>query len=292
VFASDIDGSFVAHQYLIAGQSNAEADYPTGPWGCTGGPTDLVQQLGLNRVLKIKRVSPCQDYQTLADEMDTAGVTWRMYAPPVPPTGSTPDSIWSAFQAIKHIYQGPDWANDVISPPTQILTDVPGGTLAAVTWVIPGWTYSDHALSLSTTGPGWVAQVVNAIGQSQFWSNTAIFVVWDDWGGWYDHVKPPYLDFDGLGFRVPMICISPYAPQGVIAHGQFEFGSVLRFVENDFALAQLGHSDTRAKPADAGCLKYSQTPRTFTPFSTTFKRADLERIQRAAPRTRIGAGGD
>jgi phospholipase C len=197
-----------------------------------------------------------------------------MYAP----AGAGPHhSIWNGFAAINHIYNGPDWAQDVISPETQILTDVPNGYLAAVTWVVPSYPNSDHAGSGSNTGPAWVASVVNAIGQSQFWSSTAIFILWDDWGGWYDHVAPPQLDYDGLGVRVPMICISPYALSGVVSHTQYEFGSILRFVENNFGLAQLAASDTRATPADSGCLDYSQSPRPFAAISAGLKRSDFIR---------------
>ena len=97
-------------------------------------------------------------------------------------------------------------------------------------------------------GPSWVAAVVNAIGKSGYWNSTAIVVVWDDWGGFYDHVHAGVFRSrpDGLGFRVPMLVISPYVPAGTIAHTQYEFGSILKFVEETFGLGSLGTTDVRA----------------------------------------------
>ena len=95
--------------------------------------------------------------------------------------------------------------------------------MPAVAWVVPSWINSDHAGSRSLTGPDWVGSVVNAIGQSPYWQNTAIVVMWDEWGGWFDHVVPPqYADphthaYEGFGFRVPAIVISPYAKAGYVS---------------------------------------------------------------------------
>src|SRR6202011_2275552 len=97
-------------------------------------------------------------------------------------------------------------------------SDIPAGQLAAVTWVVPSFANSDHARSMSTTGPQWVGSIVNAVGKSPFWDSTAIFIVWDDWGGWYDHVSPPQLDSLGFGIRVPLIVVSPYAKHGYVSH--------------------------------------------------------------------------
>ena len=93
-----------------------------------------------------------------------------------------------------------------------------------------------------------MASLVNAIGTSSFWKSTAIFIMWDDPGGWFDPVKPPHKDYDGFGFRVPLIVISPYAKQGYVTHVQYETASVLRFMEDNFGLAPLAASDaTREK---------------------------------------------
>lgn len=95
--------------------------------------------------------------------------------------------------------------------------------------MIPDFQNSDHPLAASNTGPSWVTSVVNAIGATPYWNSTAVFVTWDDWGGWYDSVTPPQIDRMGLGFRVPLIVVSPYSKHGYVSHAQHEFGSILRF---------------------------------------------------------------
>jgi phospholipase C len=96
------------------------------------------------------------------------------------------------------------------------------------------------------TGPSWVASIVNAVGNSPYWSDTAIFITWDDWGGWYDHVPPTIYDSYEYGFRVPMIVVSSYARQHYISHVDHDFGSILKFIEEKFDLGSLGFADSRA----------------------------------------------
>ena len=117
----------------------------------------------------------------------------------------------------------------------------------------------------SDTGPQWVASLVNAVGKSKFWKSTAIVVIWDDWGGWFDPVPPVYEDYDGLGFRIPMIIVSPYAKKGVVATKQYETASVLRFMEDTFGLGQLRpRADTKVLQTHAGeAFNFNQPPRKF-----------------------------
>jgi phospholipase C len=264
-FSSQLDGSFTAHQYLIAAQAMHAVNYPQASWGCPAGTVDtlLPDRKGGPREPACFGTTAPSSYPTLGDELDAAGLSWRFYAPSIGSSGG----IWSGYRAVKHIYGGTDWNDDVISPQTQILTDAPNGTLAAVTWVVPDVHDSDHANSKSATGPQWVASVVNAIGESPFWNSSVIFVIWDDWGGWYDHVPPPQLDYDGLGFRVPLLCISPYAKQNYVSHVQLESASILRFVEDNFGLRQLAAADARATDAGADCLNPSQRARKFAPIA-------------------------
>jgi len=270
MFTSHIDASFVSHQYIIAGQAHGAVNLPSSLWGCAGGPSDTVPTLNPDRTYGPNEL-PCFTDPTLGDELDAKGLPWRYYA-----MGSGDIAyIWSAYQAISGIYNGPDWKKDVISPSSQVLTDIGDGSLAAVTWVTPSFSDSDHSSSQSKTGPDWVASVVNAVGESKFWNDTVVFVMWDEWGGWYDHVPPPYLDYDGLGFRVPLLVISPYAKRGYVSHVQYEHGSILRFVEDTFGLARLAASDTRANSPGPDCLDFSQPPRTFVPFKTNLKPSDF-----------------
>jgi phospholipase C len=139
---------------------------------------------------------------------------------------------------------GRDWQN-IRAPETRISNDIAQSSLPAVSWVIPTGANSDHAGELSDTGPSWIADVVNAIGESSYWKSTAIFVTWDDWGGWYDHVKPTIYNSYELGFRVPLLVISPYVRAGYVSHVQHEFGSILHFTEEQFGLGSLGYTDAR-----------------------------------------------
>jgi phospholipase C len=169
---------------------------------------------------------------------------------------------------------GSGWVKNVILRNTQILTDIGGGKLAGVSWVIPTGQASDHAGMNEGSGPSWVASIVNAIGTSSYWSDTAIIITWDDWGGWYDHVPPPHVINDGTswgsgyvyGFRVPLIVVSPYAKSAYVSHTQHDFGSILKFVEVTFGLPSLGYADVAADDL-SDCFNFSQTPLQFQRIS-------------------------
>jgi phospholipase C len=265
MFASQIDESFVAHQYIIAAQAQSSVDVPFfGIWGCPGGKTDEVQIISSMRTYGgVQR--PCFDYETLGDELDKAGLRWRFYTSQFRKPFS---GLWSGYQAVRHIVHGPDWKTDVIVPQKRFLTDVRAGKLGSFTWITPLCPDSDHLACGGGFGPSWVSSVVNAVGESKFWKTTAIFVQWDDWGGEYDPVPPPFKDYDGLGFRVPLIVISPYAKANYVTHVQYETASVLRFAEDLFGLPQLSDSDARAESPARDCFDFSQKPRKFVPIKS------------------------
>lgn len=260
-FQSQLDESFVAHQYLIAAQAQSSVDIPHRQWGCEGDARDLVATITPTRGHgPLQR--PCFDYATLGDELDAAGLSWRFYTSKYTKPSS---GIWSGYQAVEHIFHGPDWRTDIVTPQKRFLTDVAAGRLANVTWITPTCLNSDHSACGGGYGPSWVAAVVNAIGESTLWKSTAIFVLWDDWGGLYDHVPPPHKDYDGLGFRVPLLVISPYAKQNAVSHTPYETAGVLRFAEDLFGLHALSKSDARAaSPVD--CFDFTQRPRRFVPI--------------------------
>jgi phospholipase C len=261
MFQSHLDESFVSHQYSIAAQAGASVDLPSGYWGCSG-------YSSISTVTKDRRTngppeSACFNYQTLGDELDKAHLSWRFYASWYGSRSSGTGAVWSAYQAVQHIYQGPDWEKDVISPNWKFITDVRAGKLADFTWITPVCSDSDHVNCPGGYGPSWVAALVNTVGASKFWDSTAIFVQWDDWGGTYDHVPPPYKDYDGLGFRVPLLVISPYAKQGYVSHVQYETASVLRFAEDLWGLGQLAAADKRANSPAKDSFDFSQQPRKY-----------------------------
>jgi phospholipase C len=266
MFQSQLDESFVAHQYVIAAQAAWSDDLPYGAWGCGGGSTDYVFTITKDRNPMGPKISPCYDYQTLADELDKAGLSWRFYAATYGSESSGEGGEWSAFQAIKHIRYGPDWKK-VIHPNWKFITDVRAGHLANFTWITPVCDDSDHVNCYGGYGPSWVSALVNTVGNSKFWDSTAIFIQWDDWGGLYDHVPPPYKDRDSLGFRVPLLILSPYARENRVSHVQYETASVLRFAENLFGLGQLAPADKRALSPAEDCFDFSQQPHKFVPIA-------------------------
>jgi phospholipase C len=290
-FASNLDASFVAHQYAVAAFADRSVNGPDGPWGCEGGKLTTTPLLTKKRTVSKNRVVTCFDFPTLAGEADAAGTSWRFYAEGIYDYGG----IWSSFQADDKIYNGSDWKTDVISPGSQFITDVGKGELANVTWITPTYPNSDHAGLQSSSGPAWVASLVDAVGTSKFWKSTAIFIMWDDWGGWFDPVPPVYKDYDGLGFRVPLLIVSPYAKNGSVTHTQYETSSVLRFVEDNFNLPQMAKSDARANdPAsDAAIFDYAQSPRKFKKIAGAKPLSFWHKLERSpAPRPASMMGDD
>jgi phospholipase C len=173
---------------------------------------------------------------------------------------------------------GSAWSN-VIIPQTQVLTDISNHQLAQVTWVIPDGDESDHALSNDGSGPSWVTSIVNAIGNGSYWSNTAIFITWDDWGGWYDHVAPKVINSYEYGFRVPLIVVSPYAQAGYISHTTHDFGSILKFIEETYGLPSLGYADVAADDF-SDCFDFTQTPLKFQTISAPLSAEHFLRDRR------------
>lgn len=318
MFPTEFGPSFSAHLNLVAGSSQIQTSPhlavaglpPQYPWGCDELPFANVAVVDTSRTMHsgADGVPPCfsdSQLQTLADTMDANAVSWAYYAPPVVGRSGDDGQLWSIFDAIKYVRNGVDWQRNVLSPPTKVITAahnfqeyvIFGDSFPNVSWVVPDYVNSDHAQSCyqsglgcscpdgsypctSDTGPSWVASVVNAIGsQPDLWASTAIVVVWDDWGGWYDPVSPPQLDYRGLGIRVPCIIISPYAKAGYVSHTQYEFGSILKFVENVFSLPSLGGGfagytdDTHAGSPVHGigdAFDFTQAPIPFQPIAAPY----------------------
>jgi phospholipase C len=274
MFPTMFGPSFTAHLDLIAGTTavsptTSVVDLPSRLGGCDapkGASTNLITD---KRVYEAnKGPFPCFDYyKTIADSLDAKKVSWKYYFEPMP----TAD-LWNAFQAIKSVRYGKDWKNVVYSP-KRILNDAQSGHLPAVSWAIPDFMNSDHPGANSDTGPSWVSAIVNAVGKGPDWSSSAIFVVWDDWGGWYDHVPPPQVDYVGLGLRVPCLIISPYSKHGYVSHTRYEFASILKTIEQIYGLPTMGNSDQRSNSM-LDAFDFTQHPGPFQPipakYSTDF----------------------
>jgi phospholipase C len=282
MFPTEFGGSFTGHLTLVAGTDDiqlpgrAEVNFPSAaPDDCDSPPgtkSSYVSEKPYHRMHLFKGPFPCFDqFNTMAQVLDNANVSWKMYATRVLDAG-----FWEPFEAIKYVRHGADWSNDIIAPQTQVLNDATYGNLASVSWVTPSKPDSDHPHALSDQGPSWVSSVVNAVGESAYWPTSAIIVVWDDWGGFYDNAAPPQLDYRGLGVRVPCLIISPYAKQGYVSHVQYEFGSILRFIEEVNGLpagsigpTSQGYTDARANSID-DAFDFTQQPRPFSPIPTKY----------------------
>lgn len=275
MFTTQSSGSFSNHGALIAGgmpvNGDNVIDFPNpSSWGCDAKPgtkTSLITYEG--QYLRDKGPFPCFSYSTIRDLLDAAGLSWLYF------TNTSGSHVWNAFEAISSVRYGPEWQTNIITPEAAVFQTIAYGQLPNVCWVIPDAVQSDHPGNHSDTGPSWVADIINAIGESPYWQNTAVIVTWDDWGGQYDHVPPPQLDGQGLGMRVPLLIASAYAREqypgqpGYVSHTQYEFGSILKFVEENWGLGSLGTTDVRANSL-IDSFDFTQPPRTFTPIGTKY----------------------
>jgi len=258
--------------------------------GCAGDANNLIKQIDQNGKENnplVPPIFPCFDHPTLANLLDPNHITWKYYSTLTPASGN---GLWTAPNSIKDICDagsvgtncgGPEWDEHIVLNSQDILADLeppvgsnPGCDLRAVSWVIPYGDRSDHpglkenqASTDIEHGPAWVADVINEVGTTTcndngvpYWQDTAIFVTWDDFGGFWDHINPdasaggPGVKVNCqvwgcgyvYGFRVPLLVVSAYTPAGYVS-GKLpspgetfpyvhDFGSILAFIENNFGL--------------------------------------------------------
>jgi phospholipase C len=293
MFATHTGPSYPGHVYLVAGTTDNQTDDPgAGEWGCDAPPGTTTTLLGPGGA-SIGSAFPCIDDLTLGDLLDRKHISWKYYTENIDydATGVKHSIDTVGYSAIHHIRYGPDWNTDFSTQDDQIFTDIAAGTLPTVSWLNPPIIGSDHPGGVNNgninLGPMFNATLANAIGESQYFNNTAILLTWDDWGGWYDHVKPVELDDDGLGFRVPLVVISKYAKHGYISHVQHEYGSLLHFVEDVFDLGSLGSTDARADDL-ADMFDFTQSSQTYTPIvDARMPRRQMEHMIKTLP-TMVG----
>lgn len=259
MFSSIKADSFTNHLYTVAAQDGGsimlKAPTPHGNpgWGCDDGPNAFAEVMDGEG--NISEIPPCWDYQTLADSLQNIGVSWKFYAPSAGQVGYN----FSTLDAINHIRNSPLWQTNVV-PDSTFVTDAAAGNLPAVSWLVTG-TENDHPKGCAIcASENWAVNQINAIMQGPDWNSTAIFMTWDDFGGFYDHVPPPVIDQYGLGPRVPLIIISPYAKQGYVSHTQYEFSSILKFIEELYGLPPLTQRDANANDT-TDSFDFTQSPR-------------------------------
>lgn len=265
-YQTDQGPSYSSHQFFLAGTSAPDtyskffvSGIPTKePYGCVGPPDSRVAIVGPDGdENKYPPIFPCFEHPTLPDMLNAAGISWKYYSDLI-------GGLWNAPTSIRHMCDpkdndkgtvdctGQDWLKNDIIGSHKVLDDIKDCQLAEVSWVTPKNKESDHPHMTDGRGPTWVAAVVNAIGNNPacprtnevYWEDTAIFIVWDDWGGWYDHV-PPYLNGGGqatgwgkgyvYGFRVPLLVVSAYTPAGFVENAVHDSGGLLKFIETNFS---------------------------------------------------------
>ncbi len=246
-FTADAMSSTPNHVAMIAGQTGG-FDETTPNTGCISSPNTLAQSR--SKAGKEYWSYPCTTISSLPTILDAHGISWKYYSQ---------YGIWDAPLFLQSYYKSPNNIRDS----SQFVSDVQAGKLPTISWLMPpSGDSSDHPPAHIQIAQNWVAEQINAIMKSSYWSDTAIFLTWDDWGGFYDHVTPPVLDGDGLGLRVPLIVISPYTPKGTISHKQGEFASFDTFIEDNWNLPNLGQRDSLKQTSNLmDFFDFSQKPR-------------------------------
>jgi phospholipase C len=267
-FSSEAGPSFPNHLYSIAAQSGGAHDNPrrspslthgSNTFGCDAPPHQKVEITKPDGSTSMVR--PCFNFATEGDLLNRASVPWAYYAA----TETQKGYIWSAFSAIKRYRdQIKNWKAHM-RPVDDLLRDIRADRLPPVTWITPRFELSDHPPYSMCYGENWTTKVVDAIMNRPMWKTTAIFLTWDDYGGFYDHVAPPQVDMFGFGFRVPLIVISPYSKTGYVDHTVGEFSSVLRFMEDNWGLRQLTERDRMGNDL-RGAFAFGKQPRAPDPL--------------------------
>jgi phospholipase C len=253
MFEPDASWSLPAHLFMVSAWS-AKCSQAGDPMSCVNnikGPV-TTQQAQPGRT----------DYAwtDLTYLLHKYGVSWAYYLD----QGSQPDcdddqmmcspkpqrvkvpGIWNPLPNFDTVKQDGQLGN--IQDISQFFTAAKNGTLPSVCWITPNSKDSEHPPALISTGQAYVTQIINAVMQSRDWSSSAIFLAWDDWGGFYDHVVPPRVDENGYGLRVPGLVISPYAKRGYIDHQTLSFDAYLKFIEDDFLGGQRLDPKTDGRP--------------------------------------------
>jgi phospholipase C len=268
MFEANLSWSMPEHLYLVSGWSahctkkgdpmscKSAKENPGSPPHSTGNPTDK---------------EPDYAWTDLTYLLHKYGVSWRYYvqrgAQPdcansqmfctlVPQNSVTP-GIWNPLPWFDTVRNDGQVANVESLP--HFFTELQSDSLPAVSWIVPGYKDSEHPPSTVTNGETYVTGLINSIMRSSAWSSTAIFLSWDDWGGFYDHVVPPIVDGQGYGLRVPGLVISPYAKKGYIDRHVLSSDAYLKFIEDDFLGGQRIDPATDGRPDPRPDVRESQS---------------------------------
>ena len=247
LFAPAASYSLPNHLYLISGWA---ASCPTpDPRDCRANSAAPALPPGVGRTVGDHSPYPWTDITYL---LHRAGVSWAYYDGNQPAQGAVSprlrgfDAYVNPLRSFQTVREDGQLGN--IQPVGNFYQAAAAGSLPAVSWVVPAAAVSEHPPTSIKAGERYVAGLVNAVMRGPDWPSTAIFLTWDEWGGFYDHVAPPVVNGQQLGFRVPGIVISPYARQGYVDHQVLSFDSYLRFIEDDFLGGQRLNPQTDGRP--------------------------------------------
>jgi phospholipase C len=240
--------SLASHLYMVSAWS-AKCSNPDNPMSCK---SDLV------------RKAPPRDIDTpygwtdLTWLLSRNHVSWGYYLDHGPHLHRRPGgflgqqgvpAIWNVLPKFTDVHEDKQVGN--VHNLQALFSALKDGTLPAVSWVAPNFRDSEHPPALVSVGQSYVTNIIDRIMRSPDWDSTAIFLAWDDWGGFYDHVRPPVVDKLGYGIRVPAMVISPYARRGYIDHQTLSFDAYLKFIEDDFLQGERLNPKTDGRPAAA-----------------------------------------
>jgi len=255
-FSSINTGSLPNHLYTVAAQSGRV----------------------INNLHSIREVEEVEDdpdgfsFASIVKILANAKISWKYYVE----TRSTPPgadraliahlaypqpksfTLWNPLPAFKAVRDNPEQMRHLVAQ-DEYFHDLQSGTLPQVSWIVPDFQDSEHPPEPAAQGMWYVTRLINALMKSPYWKDSVVFLTWDDYGGFYDHVPPPMVDAFGYGPRVPMIVISPFAKHGYISHYTYDFTSVLKFIEQRWDLPHLTPRDHHANGM-TDCFSFDQTP--------------------------------
>ena len=277
MFFTDTASSFIAHQMILSGTVKLNShesltDQPDAqPWGCDAPPgTQTAVIFKSGKVIEPAHKGlpfPCfTQYGTIADLLDKANVSWRYYVDAFEGSKDADFSggVWNGYDAIEKIRHGPDWKKNMSMPNTTVFTDVKSGKLPAVSWVIPSLADSDHPASGCNGGPRWVTSIVNAIGKSKYWDTNGDDrnvgrlgrLVRSRAAGADQLHEPRHARADDRDLAV--------VAANTVVHTEYQFGSILKFIEQNFGLGSL-HTTDATSTSMGDIFNFNQSGITFKP---------------------------
>jgi phospholipase C len=260
MFEPNASWSLPEHLFMVS-EWSARCSRRSDPMSCVNAPDK--PQLPPDFHHPRGRPNPTPDYAwtDLTYLLHKNGVSWAYYVfkgaqpdcaddadiscPPVQQRARTP-GIWNPLPYFDTVREDGQLGN--VKPLKNFYAAARDGTLPAVSWIEPNNIVSEHPPALISRGQSWVTGVINDVMRSPDWPSTAIFLTWDDWGGFYDHVVPPRVDQNGYGLRVPGLVISPYARQRFVDHQTLSFDAYAKFIEDDFLAGQRLDPRTDGRP--------------------------------------------